>query len=114
PTGRIRVERIGTERTAVGAGAVHLSRVAAGGTDLARLICLRPDQPITADDVHALERAAAVAALLITREAAVAAVENKYQGDFLRDVLLRRSGPAQDPAYVDEHAQTFGWNLDRP
>ena len=36
---------------------------------------LRADEPITADDVHALERAAAVAALLMTREAAVAAVE---------------------------------------
>ena len=52
--------------------------------------------------------------MLFRSEAAVAAVENKYQGDFLRDVLLRRSGPAQDPAYVAEHAETFGWNLDRP
>ena len=52
-----------------------------------------------------------VAALLITREQAVTAVENKYQGDFLRDLLLRRAG---DPAYVAEHAETFGWDLDRP
>jgi PucR family transcriptional regulator, purine catabolism regulatory protein len=114
PTGRVRVERIGAQGSPVGSGAVHVSRVAAGGTDLGRLVCLRPDEPITPDDVHALERAAAVAALLITREAAVSAVENKYQGDFLRDVLLRRSGRSQDPAYVDEHAQTFGWDLDRP
>jgi PucR family transcriptional regulator, purine catabolism regulatory protein len=114
PTGRLRVERIDAAGTAVGEGEVHLSRVAAGGLDLARLVCLRPDGPISADDVHALERAAAVAALLITREAAVSAVENKYQGDFLRDVLLRRSGRSQDPAYVDEHAETFGWDLSRP
>ncbi|MFC7496898.1 MULTISPECIES: PucR family transcriptional regulator [unclassified Nocardioides] len=114
PTGRVRVERIDVHGTAVGAGAVHVSRVAAGGADLGRLVCLRTDEPINADDVHALERAAAVAALLITREAAVSAVENKYQGDFLRDVLLRRSGRSQDPAYVDEHAQTFGWDLGRP
>jgi PucR family transcriptional regulator, purine catabolism regulatory protein len=107
PTGRIRVERIG------GVPA-YATRVAAGGTDLGRLVAVRPDEPITDDDVHGLERAAAVAALLITRETAVAAVENKYQGDFLRDVLLRRSGRSQDPAYVDEHAETFGWDLDRP
>lgn len=106
PTGRIRVERID-------GGLAHVSRVAAGGTDLARLVAVRPDEPIRADDVHALERAAAVAALLITRETAVTAVENKYQGDFLRDVLLRRSGRSQDPAYVDEHAETFGWDLRR-
>ncbi len=104
PTGRLRVERI--------AGRVaHQSRVAAGGVDLARLVCVRTDGPISSDDVHALERAAAVAALLITREEAITAVENKYQGDFLRDLLLRR--PA-DPAYVAEHAATFGWDLERP
>lgn len=105
PTGRIRVERIDGSRVA------NVSRVAAGGTDLARLVCVRADGPWTADDVHALERAAAVAALLITREEAITAVENKYQGDFLRDLLLRR---AVDPAYVAEHADTFGWDLSRP
>ena len=104
PTGRIRVERIG------GVPA-HMTRVAAGGVDLARLVAVRADEPIPDDDVHALERAAAIAALLITRETAVAAVENKYQGDFLRDLLLRRN---VDAAYVAEHASTFGWDLDRP
>ena len=103
PTGRVRVERIG-------GGTGHVSRVAAAGVELARLVAISRE-PITADDVHALERAAAVAALLITREEAVAAVENKYQGDFLRDLLLRRTA---DPAYVAEHAETFGWDLARP
>ncbi len=107
PTGRLRVERFG-------GGTSHVSRVAAGGADLARLVAVHPSEPISDDDVHALERAAAVAALLITREAAVTAVENKYQGDFLRDVLLWRSGRSQDPAYVAEHASAFGWDLDRP
>ena len=111
PTGRLRVERIDAEGVAVAGGEVRGLRVAAGGVDLARLVCLRADQPLTPDDVHALERAAAVAALLITHEEAVTAVENKYQGDFLRDLLLRR---ATDPAYVDEHADTFGWDLSRP
>ena len=70
-------------------------RVAAGGTDLARLVCLRRRGAIDDDDVHALERAAAVAALLITRQEAITAVENKYRGDFLRDVFLGRAGEAE-------------------
>ena len=112
PTGRLRVERIGLTGAPLGeAGEARLLRVAAGGTDLAQLVSLRTDGRLDDDDVHALERAAAVAALLITREAAVTAVENKYQGDFLRDLFLRRAG---DEEYVVEHADTFGWRLDRP
>ncbi len=110
-TGRVRVERIGADGARIGDGEVRLLRVAAGGVDLARLVCVRPGAPISSDDVHALERAAAVAALLITRQEAVTAVENKYQGDFLRDLFLRRAG---DGEYVAEHAETFGWDLSRP
>jgi PucR family transcriptional regulator, purine catabolism regulatory protein len=110
PTGRLRVERIG-QGVPLGPGQMKSLRVAAGGTDLARLVCLRPTEAISSDDVHALERAAAVAALLMTREQAVTAVENKYQGDFLRDLFLRRAG---DERYVAEHAETFGWDLRRP
>ncbi|CUR60892.1 conserved hypothetical protein [metagenome] len=115
PTGRVRVERIGTQEStqglAVGAGQVRMLRVVAGGTDLGRLVYVRADDPVTDADVHALERAAAVAALLITREQAVTAVEGKYQGDFLRDVFLGRAG---DGGYVAEHAAGFGWALERP
>ncbi|CAI9411118.1 PucR family transcriptional regulator [Nocardioides sp. T2.26MG-1] len=115
PTGRLRVERMEGDGVAVEAGEARCLRVAAGGTDLARLVCLRAGEPLSSDDVHALERAAAVAALLITREEAVTAVENKYQGDFLRDLLMRRAtGLANDQAYVAEHAATFGWDLERP
>ena len=102
PTGRVRVERVGPDGAAGRRRARCATlRVAAGGTDLARLVCVRADGPITGDDVHALERAAAVAALLITREEAVTAVENKYQGDFLRDLFLGRAGEEE---YVVEHA----------
>ena len=111
PTGRVRVERIGTEGTAVGDGEALVRRVVAAGVDLARLVALRPHGTIHASDVQALERAAIVAALLVTRMEAVTAVENKYRGDFLRDVFLGRAGDAQ---YVAEHAQAFGWMLDRP
>jgi purine catabolism regulator len=110
-TGRVRVERVSAEGTPLGPGEVRSLRVAAGGEDLARLVSCRTGSRISGDDVHALERAAAVAALLITREEAVTAVENKYRGDFLRDVFLRRAGTS---AYVEEHAATFGWHLNRP
>lgn len=110
-TGRVRVERLGEAGAAVGGGWLSEHRVTAGGTDLARLVCFRPEGRSTSDDVHALERAATVAALLITRQEAVTAVENKYQGDFLRDLLLRH---AADPQYIAEHTETFGWDLDRP
>jgi purine catabolism regulator len=110
-TGRIRVERVKEDGLLLGAGEVRALRVAAGGTDLARLVCLRLDRPITEVDVHALERVAIVAALLITRQSAVSAVENKYQGDFLRDLLVRG---VVDESYVDEHVSAFGWTLGRP
>lgn len=111
PTGRVRVERIDPAGTAVGAGEALLRRVVAAGVDLARLVALRTDGTIHASDVKALERAAIVAALLVTRVEAITAVENKYQGDFLRDVFLGRAGEEQ---YVAEHARAFGWQLGRP
>ena len=110
-TGRVRVERIGLEGSPVDEGEVRALRVAAGGTDLARLVCVRREGRIGEDDVHALERAATVAALLITREASITAVENKYQGDFLRELFTQRT---RDTAYVEEHAVAFGWDLGRP
>ncbi len=109
PTGRLRVERT-YDGAPVAAGEALGLRVGAAGVDLARLVAIGPTR-IHPSDVHALERAAIVAALLITREQAVAAVENKYRGDFLRDVFLRRAG---DEEYVAEHAQAFGWDLQRP
>jgi len=111
PTGRIRVERMRPEGSPVGSGQVRQFGVGAAGVDHARLLAHDPAGPIAEGDVHALERAAIVAALLITREEAITAVENKYRGDFLRELFLRR---AEDPGYVAEHAEAFGWALDRP
>jgi len=111
PTGRVRVERLDAGGVPLGTGEARSLRVAAGGADLARLVCLRAGGAIPADDVHALERAATVAALLITRDQAVTAVESKYQGDFLRDLFLSRAGADE---YVVEHGDTFGWDLRRP
>ncbi len=111
PEGRFRVERASRLPLSVGAGQVRLQPVVAGGSDLARLVCFNPDRRISADDMYALERAATVAALLITRQQAVSAVESKYRGDFLRDVFSGRAGEAE---FVREHASGLGWDMRLP
>lgn len=111
PTGRFRVERIERTGTPVGAGQARLLRVVAAGVDLARLVAVRSESDFDAADVQALERGSIVAALLITREESIAAVENKYRGDFLRDLFLHRT---DDEALAIEHAQSFGWDFGRP
>ena len=66
---------------------------------------------MTAADLTILERAATVAAVSLTKEIAITAVESKYRGDFLQDVLAGRAGA---PADVVAHARSLGWDLDRP
>lgn len=83
---------------------------AGGGVDLGRLVLLRED-PFTAEDNHVVGQATTAAALAITKQQAVAAVEGKYRGDFLLDALLGRAG---DPERVASHAADLGWDLRRP
>ena len=111
PEGRFRVECASRRPLRLGDGQIRLQPVVAGGSDLARLVCFSPSRTLPPDDVHALERAATVAALLISREQAVSAVESKYRGDFLRDVF---SGRAGNPEYVLEYAKGLGWNVQLP
>jgi len=111
PSGRVRVERVAAGRVELSTGEVRTLQVAAGGGDLARLVAVRRGSAIPADDVHALERVATVAALLITREEAITAIENKYQGDFLRELF---AGRVRDEHYVDEHTTAFAWDMHRP
>lgn len=74
------------------------------------LLALRGNRPWTQAEVIALERGATVAALVLTREMAVSAVEHKYRDDLLREVLAGRiSGSA-----AQSRAQGFGWNLAGP
>jgi purine catabolism regulator len=108
-TGRIRVERL-AEPIALGARQVRMMTVQAPGTTLGRVIAVA-NRPLGDDDVRALGRATTVVALWTTREQAVAAVEHKYRGDFLRDVLIGRAGSEQ---FVLERAADFGWDLARP
>ena len=113
PTGRFIVE---TELPGVSLefDGVHrlVARIPGGRAsgDLGRLVLMREDA-FTAEDNHVVGQATTAAALAITKHQAVAAVEGKYRGDFLRDALLGRAG---DPERVAAHAADLGWDLRRP
>jgi PucR family transcriptional regulator, purine catabolism regulatory protein len=85
--------------------------VVAGGHHHGRIVACGPVGAIVDSDVGILERAATVAALVVTRQEAVTAVESKYRADFLRDVLTGRAGSSER---VASRAKTFGWDLERP
>ncbi|GAA2204323.1 PucR family transcriptional regulator [Nonomuraea monospora] len=85
--------------------------VLAGGHHHGRIVAYSPAAAIRDSDVGILERAATVAALVVTRQEAVNAVESKYRADFLRDVLTGRAGTAER---VTARARAFGWDLSRP
>lgn len=84
--------------------------VVAGGLDHGRLAAYNPHGEFDESGVHTLERAATVAALVITKQQAVSAVESKYRADFLRDVLSGRAGAEER---ILAHAASLGWDLDR-
>ncbi len=86
-------------------------RILAGSSDHGLLGAFSGGSALSATDIHVLERAATVAALAVTKEQAVAAVEGKYRAEFLRDALLGRAG---DQAEAASHAASLGWDIDRP
>jgi len=112
-TGRLIVEAepVGV-RTGGGERAQRVMvRILAGSADLGRIAAFSMDRVLDEDDIHLLQRAATVAALAITKEQAVSAVESRYRGEFLRDALSGRAGRETDAI---THAQSLGWNIDRP
>ncbi|MFN2318279.1 MAG: PucR family transcriptional regulator [Dermatophilaceae bacterium] len=86
-------------------------RIIAGPADLGRIAAFSMDRRLDEEDIHLLQRAATVAALAITKEQAVAAVESKYRAEFLRDALSGRAGREGEAV---AHAESLGWNIDRP
>jgi PucR family transcriptional regulator, purine catabolism regulatory protein len=84
--------------------------IVAGRVDHGRIVTFSRSA-ISDADVHCLERAATVAALAVTKGLAVAAVEDKYRADFLRDLLTAR---VDDLASAVAHAGSLGWDVDRP
>lgn len=82
-----------------------------GRIDHGRLVVFHTERVLTNADLTVLERAATVAAISLTKEIAITAVESKYRGDFLRDVLSGRAGLAHE---VVAHARSLGWDITRP
>ena len=85
--------------------------VVAGKFDHGRIATFSRGRPLDEGDLHVLERAATVAALAVTKQLAVRAVEGKYRGDFLRDVLSARAGNRER---IMAHSESLGWDIDRP
>jgi PucR family transcriptional regulator, purine catabolism regulatory protein len=122
PSGRLLVERLPDGITAAGSlagddtvrGEVAAAPVIAGGLEHGRIVAYAAEGRFARFGEHvvqALERAAAVVALVMTRQIAVAAVESKYRGDFLRDALAGRAGDAEQ---VRQHCAMLDWDVDRP
>jgi PucR family transcriptional regulator, purine catabolism regulatory protein len=112
-TSRFRVEqlRLGVQPPPGGhPGELAMVAIVAGGIDHGRIAAFRAREPLPAPGLQALERAATVAALAITKQLAVSAVESKYRGDYLRDVL---TGAAGGPDAVVTHCASLGWDVDR-
>jgi purine catabolism regulator len=113
PSGRFRTERArhGVHTLDDLPGSHAVVEIRAGRIDHGRLVVLDPTRTMTSEDLTMLERAATVAAVSLNKEIAINAVESRYRGDFLRDVLSGRAGSSGD---VLAHARALGWDLERP
>lgn len=81
-----------------------------GDKTLGRIVAFG-ERALNAADFRLIEQAAAAAALVITREKAITAVESKYRTDFVLEVLR---GHIASTDRVLSHAESLGWNLARP
>jgi purine catabolism regulator len=113
PSGRFLVERVrpGVQAAPGADGELLVADIGAGGTELGRIVAFAPVGGLGTAAVQSLDRAGTVAALAITKELAVAAVESKFRGDFLRDALTGTAGPADQ---VAAHCAALGWDIRRP
>jgi purine catabolism regulator len=114
-SGRFLVERLRIGRQPAHqsgrAGQLAMTSIVAGGLDHGRIVAYRQPEELPPGTEQALDRAAIVAALTITKELAVSAVEGKFRGDYLRDVLTGQV-PVDEP--VVQHCRSLGWDIDRP
>jgi DNA-binding PucR family transcriptional regulator len=112
--------RLIVEHQRYGAQEVHYEDGTSAFVAAAPIVAAQGDQgriavfglrPLTSMDVTILERSATVAALALTKRQAIAAVESKYQGDFLRDLLAGRAGGVE---HTLPYSRALGWDLNRP
>ena len=101
----------GTHVLASGGVRMALVPVLAGSMRHGRILAVEGERPLQHDALIALERAATVIALDAAKKLAVAAVERKFQSDFLHELL---GGRVQHVEEVLSRSRSLGWHLDRP
>ncbi|MGH3508483.1 MAG: PucR family transcriptional regulator [Nocardioidaceae bacterium] len=105
--GRFRPERFAAGIHEAAGVSLAVARMLAGRADHVRLVVVRRSGRFGRDDLPLLDLAANVAALVMTKTRAVQMVEAKYRGDFVREVLQGRAGPADG---VASHFEALGWS----
>jgi PucR family transcriptional regulator, purine catabolism regulatory protein len=101
----------GTRVLASGGVRLALAPVLAGSMRHGRILAVEGERPLQHDALIALEHAATVIALDAAKKLAVAAVERKFQSDFLHELL---GGRVQQVEEVLSRSRSLGWHLDRP
>ena len=93
------------------AGRLLTVTISASDREHGRIVAAEGNRPLHPSDLHILENAATVAALVVTTEEAVAAVESKYATDFLHDLLDGRAGSTEEAV---TRGAMLGWDIARP
>ncbi|CCQ15672.1 putative CdaR family transcriptional regulator [Rhodococcus sp. AW25M09] len=113
PSGRLLTERLHEGLQPVPGDDTHRIAVApiiAGGTDHGLIVAVAEAQRLGPVTMQSLERAATVVALAVIKKLAVSAVESKFRGDFLRDVL---NGATESPEQIIEYCAQLDWDVNR-
>lgn len=113
PSGRLLTERFKEGLQPVPGSPQDRMAVApiiAGGTDHGLIVAVAGGGRLGPVTMQALERAATVVALAVIKKLAVSAVESKFRGDFLRDVL---NGAAEATDQIIEYCAQLDWDVDR-
>jgi PucR family transcriptional regulator, purine catabolism regulatory protein len=111
-TGRLRVRQLADGRRAVRLDAQHvLAPLQAGPLRHGYILALRQGAPFDDFAVVAIQQAAVIGALDITRQIANSAVMRQFEANALHDLVSRRPPTAED---VLAWSASFGWNFDRP
>ncbi len=112
-TGRLRTDSLdgslGLHSNSTGSLAVRA--ISANGIDHGRVALFSHRRELSESDLYAADTAAGVFAMVVTRDLALSAIEEKHRANFLRDLLLGRGG---EHAHAVAHAQRFGWDIGRP
>ncbi|MFF3128246.1 helix-turn-helix domain-containing protein [Streptomyces sp. NPDC057908] len=95
-------------RSSASRGTVCVTPIVATDEHLGTLLLVRGG--LDASDIHALERAAQAAALMLLGERAVAEAEHRLRGEILEDLL---GAPHRDPEGLRRRAALVGLDLER-